>query len=68
MTPEEIRAARLEIEWKANLYALAAEILAEADAGDPLALRIVASVGLAVPLRLVRSDGLNGAGSGYIPV
>lgn len=68
MTPEEIREARRAIEWKASLYALAAEILAEADAGDPLALRIVASVGLAEPLRLVRSDGLNGAGSGYIPV
>ena len=57
MTPEEIRAARLAIEWKANLYALAAEILADADAGDPLALRIVASVGIAEPLRLVESDG-----------
>lgn len=57
MTPEEIREARLAIEWKSNLYALAAEILADADAGDPLALRIVASVGIAEPLRLVESDG-----------
>lgn len=57
MTPEEIREARRAIEWKASLYALVAEVLAEADAGDPLALRIVASVGLAVPLRLVKSEG-----------
>lgn len=56
MTPEEIREARQAIEWKANLYAMAAEILADADAGDPLALRIVASVGLAAPLHLVKSE------------
>ena len=57
MTPEEIREARRAIEWKASLYSLVAEVLAEADAGDPLALRIVASVGIAEPLCLVESDG-----------
>lgn len=53
MTKDEIAKSRHGIEWKANLYALAAELLQEAEDGDPLALRIVARVGLVEPLRLV---------------
>lgn len=56
MTKDEIREARRAIEWKANLYSLAAEILADAEAGDPMALRIVARVGLVEPLRLVNLE------------
>lgn len=56
MTKDEIREARRAIEWKANLYALAAEILADAEAGDPMALRIVTRVGLVEPLRLVHQE------------
>ncbi|MCQ2029038.1 hypothetical protein [Stutzerimonas zhaodongensis] len=56
MTKEQIIEARRAIEWKANLYALAAELLAEAEAGDPLSLRIVQRVGLTEPLRLVTTE------------
>lgn len=56
MTREEIAEARRAIEWLANLHALAAEVLADAEAGDPLALRIVARVGLVEPLRLVHQE------------
>jgi hypothetical protein len=55
MTKEQITEARRAIEWRANLYALAAEVLADAEAGAPLSLRIVQRVGLAEPLRLVES-------------
>lgn len=53
MTAEQIKEARQRIEWLANLYALAAEVLADAEAGDPIALRVVARTGLTEPLRLV---------------
>lgn len=53
MTKEQINEARRSIEWKAKLYALAAELLADADAGDPLALRVLARVGMIEPLKLV---------------
>ncbi|WP_374323395.1 hypothetical protein [Aquipseudomonas alcaligenes] len=53
MTKAEISEARRGIEWKANLYALAAEVLSDAEAGDPLALRIVTRVGLVEPLHIV---------------
>lgn len=56
LTTEEIQEARRAIEWKANLYALAAELLADAEAGDQFALRIVARVGLVEPLRLVETQ------------
>lgn len=56
MTADEIREARRAIEWLANLHTLAAELLAEAEAGDPFALRIVARVGLVEPLRLVHQE------------
>lgn len=57
MTKEEIAEARRIIEWKANLYSLAAEVLADADAGDPLCTRIAQRVGLTTPLHLVeRTD------------
>ncbi|CAM5241477.1 hypothetical protein SSTU70S_00367 [Stutzerimonas stutzeri] len=56
MTPYQIREARRVIEWKANLYALAAEVLADADAGDPLALRMLARVGLVERLRIVEKQ------------
>lgn len=57
MTKEQITEARRAIEWRANLYALAAEVLADAEAGDPLSLRIVQRVGLVEPLRLVTDEG-----------
>lgn len=53
MTRAEIAEARRAIEWKANLYALAAELLSEAEQGDLIALRILAKTGLNEPLRLV---------------
>ena len=53
MSHEEIAEARRAIEWLANLHALAAEVLADAEAGDPLALRIVTRVGLVEPLHIV---------------
>jgi hypothetical protein len=56
MTKEEIANIRRGIEWKANLYALVAELLQEAEDGDPLAMRIVARVGLVEPLRLVTTE------------
>ncbi len=56
MTKDDIAEIRRGIEWKSNLYALADELLREAEAGDPLALRIVARVGLVEPLRLVPTN------------
>ena len=53
MTKAEISEARRGIEWKANLYALVAELLRDAEDGDPMALRILNRTGLAEPLRLV---------------
>lgn len=56
VTQEEIIEAKRAIRWKANLYALVAEVLDDAEAGDPLAMRIVTSAGLADPLRLVQRE------------
>ncbi|MDR7025309.1 hypothetical protein [Pseudomonas peli] len=53
MTRAEIDEARRGIEWKANLYALVAELLSDAQAGDPMAMQIMARAGLVEPLRLV---------------
>jgi hypothetical protein len=53
MTKAETEEARRAIEWKANLYALAAELLSEAEQGDPFALRVLSRTSLAEPLRLV---------------
>jgi hypothetical protein len=52
-TKEEIEKIRRGIEWKANLHALAAEVLRDAAAGDPLCMRIVARVGLVEPLKAI---------------
>jgi hypothetical protein len=56
MTKAEIDEARRAIEWKANLYALVAELLRDADLGDPKALRVLASAGIVEPLRLVITE------------
>ena len=53
MTKAEISEARRAIEWRANLYALVAELMRDADQGDPLAMRILARAGLVEPPRLV---------------
>lgn len=44
MKKSEIDEAKRAIEWKANLYALAAEVMREAEQGDPLALSVRESV------------------------
>jgi hypothetical protein len=56
MTRAEIAEAKRVIEWKANLYALAAELLSEAEQGDPFALRVLSRTSLAEPLRLVTTE------------
>lgn len=56
MTKEELAEIRRGIEWKANLYALAAELLRDAEDGDQMALRIVARSGLVESLRLVPAN------------
>lgn len=56
MTRAEIDELRRGIEWKANLYALVAELLSDAQAGDPMAVQIMARAGLVEPLRLVPSS------------
>ena len=53
MTRAEIDEIRRGIEWKANLYALVAELLRDAEEGDPMAMQIIARAGLVEPLRLV---------------
>ena len=53
MTKAEIDEARRAIEWKANLYALVAELMHDAGQGDPMALRILARAGLVEPPCLV---------------
>lgn len=53
MTRAEIDEIRRAIEWKANLYALVAELLSDAEDGDAMALQIMARAGLVEPLRLV---------------
>jgi hypothetical protein len=56
MTKAEIAEARRAIEWKANLYALAAELFSEAEQGDLTALRVLSQAGLLEPLRLVTTE------------
>lgn len=59
MTRAEIDEIRRGIEWKANLYALVAELLRDAEEGDPMALRILNRTGLTEPLRLVPDISLD---------
>lgn len=60
MTRAEIDELRRGIEWKANLYALVAELLRDAEEGDPMAMQIIARAGLIEPLRLVTTDSVTG--------
>lgn len=56
MTKSELAEFRRGIEWKANLYALVAELLRDAEAGDPTARRIITRVGITEPLRLATTE------------